>query len=396
MKFLNKLAILLIKLYQYTFSSHTWIFKDFLYSKPVCTHNPHCSEYWKQCFEKYDFLTALKFTMERIINCKPSNTIKYDPSSYKVIFFSSAPIWVPFLKKLVEDKRFEVVWVVTMPDAPAWRGQKLKENIIAEEAKKLWITNIYKPEKIKNNENLVKQLKSLNPDFFVVISYWKILPKEILQIPKFWPINIHWSILPKYRWASPIQSVFLNWEKESWITIMYMDEWMDTGDIIKILKIPLDKKDNAKTLIDKFIKFWPDFLVDVLWDFWKWKLKRTPQNDSEATYCRKFTKEDGKIDFKNETAEEIYRKFQAFYLWPGIYDIWNWKLVKFTDIEIDPGVDTPKELIWKRIVDKSTPGSKKIKVYTKDWAVIINKLKLEWKKEMTAEEFINWYKDFLD
>ena len=385
MKIFNKLAIFLIYLYQKIFSSHTGILKDFLYKEPVCTHTPHCSEYWKECFHKYDFLPALKYTMERIDSCAPDNKLKYDPSSYRVVYFSSSPIWIPFLEKLVEDKRFDVVAVVTMPDAVSWRWQKLKENIIAQKAKQLWITNIFKPKKI--NEDFINELQKLEPDFFVVLSYGKILPKKLLDIPKFGPINIHWSILPKYRWASPIQSVFLNGEKETWITIMYMDEKMDTWDIIKIQKFPLTKQDNSKTVIDKFVAYWPDFFVDTLWDFWKWKISRQKQDDAKVTYCSKFTKEDGHINF-NEDAESIYRKFQAFYLWPWLYAFWNWKKITFTDIDYD--MDNIDKQVWQ--VYKQWG---KVKIACKKWNIIVNKLKLEWKKELDIDSFINGHSDFL-
>lgn len=385
MKYLNKLALFLIYLRSKTFSSHTWIFKDILYTEKVCTHHPHCSKYAKECFQKYDFFTALKYTMSRISNCKPDNKINYDPSSYKVVYFSSALIWVPFLEEMVKDKRFDVVGVVTMPDAPFWRWQKFKENIVAEKAKELWIKNIFKPEKI--DKDFSKVMEELKPDFFVVLSYWKILPKYFLDIPKFWPINIHWSILPKYRWASPLQSVFLNWEKETWITIMYMDEKMDTWDIIKILKIPLTKQDNTKTLIDKIVKYWPDFFVDSLWKFAKKEYIRTKQDEAKATYCKKFKKEDGQIDFET-SAEEIYRKYQAFYLWPWIYTFWNWKKVSFLNIDFE-NMETNKK-IWEVFIEDNI-----VKIKCWKWNLIIKEIKLEWKKSMKINDFINWYKDFV-
>ena len=390
MKILNKIAISLIWIYQKTLSSHTWIFKDILYDKPVCAHSPHCSKYSKECFQRYNFINWLKYTMNRISKCTPSNQIKYDPSSYKIVFLSSAPIWVPFLEELHKDKRFDIVWIMTMPDAPSGRWQKLKPNII----KKWWIENIWEklpiftPEKVKNNKELETQLKELDADFFVVLAYGKILPKNILDIPKLGPINIHWSILPKYRWASPIQSVFLNKEKESWITIMYMDEWMDTWDIIKILKIPLTKQDNTKTLIDKFIQYWPKFFVDVLWNFGKWELTRLPQNNEEATYCQKFTKQDGQIDF-NKSAWDIYSQFQAFYLWPGIYTTWSWKQINFKEIDFEESQKENKEPWTVFQEDWLT------KVACWKWNIILKKVKLEWKKELNIEDFLNGHKEFL-
>lgn len=384
-KILTKISLIMIWIYQKTFSSHTWIFKDILYTQAVCTHTPHCSKYWEKVFKRYGFIKWLKYTMERINKCTPDTKIKYDPPFYKVIFFSSAPIWIPFLDEIYKDKRFEVVWVVTWEDKKTWRWQKIKANIIKQHSIELWIDeNIIKtPSKIKNNEEFINWLKKQNADFFVVISYWKILPKEVLDIPKLWPINIHGSILPFYRWASPIQSVFLNREKETWITIMYMDEKMDTWDIIKILKIPLNIKDNTKTLIDKFMKYWPKFTVDTLWDFAKWKLKRQKQNENQATYCWKFTKQDWEINF-NESAENIYNKFQAFYLWPSIYTDFNWKKLNITDCFFENKNADKK--IWEWFYEDWN-----LKIKTWNWNLIVNKVKLEWKKEMTGKEFYNGY-----
>ena len=375
----------------------------------VCTHKPHCSEYGKQCFQRYDFFTAFKYTMERIDKCNPDNKINYDPSFYKVVYFSSSPIWVPFLNQLLDDKRFEVVGVVTMPDAPSGRWQKLKENIIVQSLKeniwdfsegninneisdleyKNWKIKIFKPWKIKNNKIFEEKLKELDADFFVVLSYWKILPENILNIPKLGPINIHGSILPKYRWASPIQSVFLNKEKETGITIMYMDKGMDTWDIIKILKFPLTKQDNSKTVIDKFVQVWPKFFVDTLWDFWKWKLKRQKQNNDEATYCGKFEKKDGEIDFQKDGVEDIYAKFQAFYLWPGIYAFWKGKQIKFTDIDYEK--KEQNKTLWLVFQEWDD-----FKIACKDGNIILKNLKLEWKKEMSIKDFVNGHKNFLN
>ena len=385
-KILTKISLIIIRIYQKTFSSHTWIFKNILYTQPVCAHSPHCSEYWKKVFKKYGFIKWLKYTMERIDKCTPNTKIKYDPPFYKVVFFSSAPIWTPFLDELYNDKRFEVVGVITWEDKKANRWQKIQPNIIKKHSiEKLGIKKelIQTPSKIRWNKEIEKWLKEKNADFFVVISYGKILPKEILDIPTLGPINIHGSVLPKYRWASPIQSVFLNNEKETWITIMYMDENMDTWDIIKILKIPLTKQDNSKTLINKFTKYSPKFTVDTIWDFWKEKLKRTKQDESKATYCKKFTKKDWEISFE-EPAEKIYNKFQAFYLWPGIYTDFKGKKLIITDCFFE------NEESWKKIWEWFMESGQ-LKVQTWKWNLIVKKVKLEWKNEMSAKDFYNGY-----
>ena len=385
-KILTKISLVIIRIYQKTFSSHTWIFKDILYTQLVCAHSPHCSEYGKNAFKRYGFKKWLKYTMNRINKCTPDTKIKYDPFFYKVIFFSSAPIWIPFLDELYNDKRFEIVGVITWEDKKSNRWQKLKPNIIKQHSiEKLWINKelIKTPWKIKENKEFEKWLKQQDADFFVIISYGKILPKEILDIPKLGPINIHWSILPKYRWASPIQSVFLNKEKETWITIMYMNENIDTWDVIKILKIPLTKQDNTKTLIDKFTAYSPKFTVDTIWDFWKWDLKRIMQDESKATYCKKFTKQDGKIDF-HEPAEKIYNKFQAFYLWPKIYTNFNSKKLDITDCFFE------NKDSWKKIWEWFKEDNQ-LKVQTWKWNLIVKKVKLEWKKEINAKDFYNGY-----
>jgi methionyl-tRNA formyltransferase len=128
-------------------------------------------------------------------------------------------------------------------------------------------------------------------------------------------------------------------------------------------------------------------MADALWDFAKWKLARKTQDHSQATYCRKFTKEDGKIDFLTENAQDIYAKFQAFYLWPGIYTYWNGKLVKFTDIDYGLDQTLPAgKIVFEKWV---------LKIWTPQGVVIVKKLKPEWKKELTAQEFYNGFKNLL-
>jgi len=219
-------------------------------------------------------------------------TKQYDPDHYRVVFCSSAPIGVPCLHELAHDKRFEVVGVVTMPDAPSGRGMKMNENIIKAEAKKISTNEDFvatptklNPEKSDEGKQFAEWLKLKNADFLVVIAYGKIIPQAILDIPNIAPINIHGSLLPKYRGASPLQSVFLNNEEETGITIMKMNAGLDTGDMIDKLKfrIPFDR--TVKTLIEKLQEAGPKFLADTLWKYGKKMLGEVKQNDTEATLC---------------------------------------------------------------------------------------------------------------
>lgn len=322
--------------------------------------------------------------MERISSCTPWNQKIYDPVFFKTIFFCSAPIWVPFLEELNKDKRFEITWVVCWEDKSVWRWMNLQENIIKKTAKQLWIQQIKTPNKINLKTDEWKQfhewLQKEKPDFIVVIAYWKIIPQSILNIPSKWAINIHWSILPCYRWASPIQSIFLNNEKESWITIMHMDKKMDEWDIIKILKFKIPFEWTAKELIEKLKKVWPKFTNNTVWDYGKWLLWREKQDMNKATYCYKMWKNDWEINIYKDSLDIIYKKYRAFYLWPKIrFVLKNWKRVIIENLKLD-----------ENIFEK-TKNNPLIKDNNLNEAVIKMELKPEWKKTIDWQEFKKWY-----
>jgi len=339
---LAKIMIVLIKIYQKTLSPDEWIFSSVLKWK-ICSHEPHCSAYSVEVFQRYGFIHWFPKMVERISSCKWSTEKKYDPVFYKVVFFSCAPIGVPFLENLVSDDRFDVVWVVTMPDAPSGRWMEIKPNIIKKTAIGLWITDVQTPNSIRLDsqkygleaKEFSDWLKAKDADFLVVIAYGKIMPKEILGLAKFWPINVHGSILPKYRGASPLQSIFLEWEEESGITIMKMDENMDTGDMIDVLKFKLNFDSTVKNLIDSVMEKWPKFLDDTLVHYAKWLLWEVKQDESQATYCKKFEKEDGEINPFKDNLDSIYRKYRWLFIWPKIYFILNGKRVVVESMELN-------------------------------------------------------------
>ena len=225
-------------------------------------------------------------------------------------------------------------------DLQKWENDKAKEygrsigipeeqlDWSAESNDKLWLEMVQtptkiNPEKSEEGEQFAEWLKSKNPDFLVVIAYWKIIPQAILDIPTIAPINIHGSLLPKYRGASPLQSVFLNNEKETGITIMKMNAWLDTGDMIDTLKfkIPFDR--TVKNVIEKMQEVWPKFLVDTLRKYGKKMLGEVKQNDAEATLCWKIEKESWLIDPRKDSMESIYPKYRWFYLRPKIHFNFN-------------------------------------------------------------------------
>jgi methionyl-tRNA formyltransferase len=242
----------------------------------------------------------------------------------KIAFFGTWDFSANILKSLLIDykKDIDVKLVVSQPDKPVWRKKILEKTpikIVAEENN----IEVLQPYKLKDNTEFFDKLNSLNLDFIVVVAYGKIVPLEVLNAPKKWCINIHGSILPAYRWASPIQESIKNWDKKTGLTIMYMAEWMDTWDILEIKEIEISDKDKTIDLFEKFEKFWPDLLVNTLNWILSWNILGEEQDDSKATYCSKILKIDWEVNFEKETGYEIYNKFRAYYPWPWIYSYYN-------------------------------------------------------------------------
>jgi len=319
----------------------------------------------------------------------------------KIAFFGTWDFSVNILKSLINDykKDIEIELVVSQPDKPVWRKKELQKTpvkIVAENNN----LEFLQPEKLRENINFFNELKKLDLDFIIVVAYWKIIPKEILEIPKFWCINIHWSILPLYRWASPIQESIKNWDEKTWLTIMYMSEWMDEWDILSIREIEILEDDKTSDIFKKFEEFWPKLLVETIKWVFDWSIKWQKQDDSKSTYCSKITKTDWEIDFEKISAKEIYDKFRAYSPWPWIYWFYNWKKLNFEYIEledIDLSLDSEFN-IWEvvELEDEHNAKNRRIWIIAKGWIIILRQVKLEWKKSIDILSFINWNKEFLD
>lgn len=314
----------------------------------------------------------------------------------KLAFFWTWEFSKNILKWVIEIKNnykenIDICSVVSQPDKPSWRDKKITPTPI----KQFSIDNnieVLQPEKLKNNEEFFNKLRNLNLDFIVVVAYGKIIPKEILDIPKYGCINIHWSILPKYRWASPIQEALKNWDMLTWLTIMNMSEWMDEWNLLKIEEIDVDIVDKTPDIFRKFERIWPKLLLDTLFWIIDWSIIWTTQDNSKATYCKKIEKEDWLVDFNTETSFEIYNKFRAYYNWPWIYTNFLWKKLNLEEISIGDSIIENGQ-IWQVVKLEN----KKIWVICKDKkAIILEKVKLEGKKSMLIIDFINWNKSFIN
>lgn len=301
----------------------------------------------------------------------------------KVVFFGTPQFAVPFLNHLETDNRIEVEAVVTQPDKPVGRKKEITQTPVKKFALKMGIP-VLQPKKIKNNPKFVELLKGLDLDFIVIVAYGAILPREILDIPKYDCINVHTSLLPKYRGASPIQSALLNGDKETGISFMSLDEKLDTGDIYLLKKVDIDEKDTQESLFERLSDIGATLLPSVLRDIENEVLTPLPQDKSLATHCTKISKEDAQIDPSKDTAEEINNKLRAFTPWPGIYMIFNNKRLKLLKLKVHK--DEEK-------IDAGVLISKdgKILLGTKNGTLEITKLQLEGKRPLSANEFINGF-----
>jgi len=231
------------------------------------------------------------------------------------------------LQRLIDTDEIEVVAVFTQPDKPVGRKKVLTPPIVKTLALEQGIA-VYQPSRLRDEE-VVQEVLAISCDFIVVAAYGQILPKAILEHAPC--INLHASILPKYRGASPIQQVLLNAETKTGVTAMLMDEGLDTGDILKISYLHVSDDTMAESLFDKLTQIASELTIDVLLNYAS--LKPIKQNEEEVTHCAKITKADGEVNF--DDAKTLYNKYRAFTPWPGIYLKSGLKLKKIALLETE-------------------------------------------------------------
>lgn len=312
----------------------------------------------------------------------------------KLAFFWTGDFSKNILEELIKYENVEIPLIVSQPDKPVGR----KKEILPTAVKKLALEKeirVEQPNTLKNNKEFFKALKELELDFIVVVAYGKIIPKEILNIPKFWCINIHGSLLPKYRGASPIQEALKNGDTTTGITIMYMSEWMDEGDILAKQELDIDIVDNTESIFHKFHHLAPELLINTLEKIMKGKLWSEKQNASLASYCNKIEKKDGKINF-SDSAINIYNKHRAYSIWPGIFTTYKGKKFSIESCFYDPvELDTHGEFEVGEVVEILETEQEKIWIVCGSGILILKEIKLEWKKTMDINSFVNGNKDFL-
>ena len=298
----------------------------------------------------------------------------------RIVFIGTGEIGVPTLRALQKSEH-ELGRVVTQPDKPVGREQK----ITAPPIKKALIAGgpnagpaqTLQPARIKDRE-AIDQIRALTPDLIVVIAYGQILPRAILEIPKIACLNLHASLLPRWRGAAPIQAAIAAGDHETGMTVMYMDEGLDTGDILLQRKIDISPSETGATLHDRLAQIAPEALLESLRLLAAGNAPRIPQDQALATYAPKLNREAGRLNW-NESVEAIERKIRAYNPWPGAFTEFSGRNLKIFAASIVDLRGKPGEILRK---------DRELVVATSDRALSLTDVQLEGKRRMSAAEFL--------
>jgi methionyl-tRNA formyltransferase len=301
----------------------------------------------------------------------------------KLVFCGTPQFAVPSLERLVQSG-FQVQLVICQPDRPQGRGMQLAEPPVKQTARRLGLP-VVQPEKIKTNEELRAQLTHINPDAIIVVAYGRIIPKWMLDLPRFGNINVHASLLPKYRGAAPIQWAIANGETVTGVTTMRIDEGLDTGDMLLKRSIEIRQEDTAVTLAPRLAELGADLLVETLQELKKGILEPVPQDDSLATLAPILKKEDGLVDF-HRTAQETFNRLHGFQPWPGAYTQFRGKNLKI--VAAQPATDAPALSPGELRV----MGDKLLAGCGQNTALELIQVQPEGKKPISAREFLSGYR----
>ena len=297
---------------------------------------------------------------------------------YKIIFMGTPQFSVPGLQALHHDG-YEIALVVTQPDRPKGRGRRITPSPVKQAARELGYP-VIQPSSIKTPD-FADQIKSLKPDFQVVIAYGKILPENVLALPRIGTINIHASLLPKLRGAAPIQWAVINGEAETGVCSMLMDKGMDTGDVLLTAKEAIEPDDTAGTLHDRLAVNGARVLIDTLKAFADNTIQPLPQDHSLATYAPMLTKDDGLINW-NQSAESLENFIRGVTPWPGAYTFWGDKRLKiFSAGAIAADISEPPGTVLMGFPDE-------LRVATGDGVLSIQEIQGASGKRLTVEEFL--------
>jgi methionyl-tRNA formyltransferase len=296
----------------------------------------------------------------------------------RILFMGTPRFALPSLQIIIERAE-TVIGVVTQPDRPSGRGQKVVMPPVKELAKRHNLP-FYQPLKIRE-QHFIQQVQALSPDLIVVVAFGQILPRALLDIPPHGCINVHASLLPAYRGAAPINWALINGETVTGVTIIILDEGMDTGDILLQQPVAILPDDTSATLHDRLAENGAVLLGEALDELRSNGWKRIPQDHTQATYAPLMKKEDGRIDW-SQSAREIHNQVRGMNPWPGCFTFFRGKLLKIYHtgvLEKNEGA-APGKI--------TSVGDDGIEIATGNGALLIQELQIEGKKKMPAAEFI--------
>ena len=319
----------------------------------------------------------------------------------RIIFMGTAELSCASLEKIASNKNFSVVAVVTQPDKPKGRELKLTPSPVKILAEKLTLP-VLQPLKARD-EKFIAGLRALQPDLIIVVAYGQILPLAILDLPRHGCLNVHTSLLPKYRGAAPIQWAIANGDTGTGVTIMKMDTGLDTGPIVSQRRTPIRPEDDSATLHDRLAQLGAELLVQTMPDYVAGKIQLAPQPAAGASHAAKIKKEDGRIDW-NRPAREIWNRLRAFTPWPGAFTFLP-KAMEGTPSSVpsfaksqgsDEALPSKMIKIWKAEVVEKSSGAGEILSADKTGIVVgcgeralrIFELQREGGRRMSAPEFL--------
>lgn len=298
------------------------------------------------------------------------------------IVFMGTPDFAAGILKSIYEAGHNVLLVVTQPDKPKGRGKEMAVSAVKAYAESVNLP-VFQPERIKSEE-AVGKLREYKADVFVVAAFGQILSKEILDMPRSGCINVHASLLPKYRGASPIQWAIMEGEKVSGVTIMYMNEGLDTGDMLLKKEVIIEDNDTGESLHDKLMEAGEALILTSLEDIKKGNINPIKQIDEESSYAKLLTKQMGELDF-NKDAASLERLIRAFTPWPGTYTFINGKMLKVLEAAI---IKDDSDAVNGCVYSADKNG---IKIKCQKDSLLVTRVQLEGKKKMDVRDFLLGY-----
>lgn len=301
----------------------------------------------------------------------------------KIVFMGTPAFAVPSLEALLKEG-YEIAAVVTQPDRPQGRKKVLTPTPVKEAALKHGLP-VLQPQRLRAPE-AVEELAGLAPDLIVTAAYGQILPKAVLDMPRYGCLNVHGSLLPKYRGGAPIQRSIINGERETGVTLMYMAEGLDTGDMIAKAVVPIEDEDTAGTIFEKLSAVGAELLIKQLPLILDGTAERVPQNDAESTYAPNLARDDERIDW-SATSRDIFNRVRGLVPFSGGFTLWDGEVFKVWAVAKpkEGGSSDSGEAAPGTVLDLSAAG---IEVKTGDGSVLLTRIQPAGKKAMDAAEFV--------